>query len=242
MARGQTRMCTDARSRSRGGGHRDNRGIAGSGREARRGGTQILCMSVVGARLQDTIDAVRAAWVEPPVGWGLLGTWRGDTTAGLFSDGRSGASSTRFRGRLPGCCAACAIRTLAGSASLPRPAGSRRHILDPAAPRNLDAAPRAPAHRVRRPDPAGAGRAVYALVHTAMGVAASANQSPLMPALRSLAHRRQGAAEVFRPISPDQEPRAGTGTGRAAPRSRPSQRTDAPADVAGRPARAAACC
>jgi hypothetical protein len=119
MARGQTPMCTDARSRSRGGAHRNNRGIAGSGREARRGGTQILCMSVVGARLQDTIDAVRAAWVEPPVGWGLLGTWRGDTTAGLFSDGRSGASSTRFRGRLPGCCAACAIRTLAGSAFLP---------------------------------------------------------------------------------------------------------------------------
>jgi hypothetical protein len=235
-------MCTDARSRSRGGAHRNNRGIAGSGREARRGGTQILCMSVVGARLQDTIDAVRAAWVEPPVGWGLLGTWRGDTTAGLFSDGRSGASSTRFRGRLPGCCAACAIRTLAGSAFLPASCWFSEASSRSCRSSESGCCPSGSCSSRTTSRSCGSRSGGLRSGAYGNGVAASANQSPLMPALRSLAHRRQGAAEVFRPISPDQEPRAGTGTGRAAPRSRPSQRTAAPADVAGRPARAAACC
>jgi hypothetical protein len=183
----------------------------------------------------------RLGWNRPSAG-GFLGHV-GETPRQGYS--QTGVQEPRARGSGEGCPGVAQPAPSGRSLdphSCRRPAGSRRHLLDPAAPRNLDAAPRAPAHRVRRPYPAGAGRAVYALVHMAMGVAASANQTSLMPALRSLAQRRQGTAEVFRPISPDQEPRAGTGTGRAAPRSRPSQRTAAPADVAGRPARAAACC
>jgi hypothetical protein len=120
MARGQTPMCTDARSRSRGGDDPDNRGIAGPERDASTRQALRSCAfrpSVARLSAQSTRFG-RLEWNRPSAGR-FFGAWRGDTAVGLFSDGRSGALSTRFRGKLPGYCAAYAIRTLAGSAFLP---------------------------------------------------------------------------------------------------------------------------